>query len=172
MPLRSVSGKYPWERYEPSYSPSYGLNTTTTVLQEWLWHLITNKGWYAIKQRTQTQGLRKGEEELEIGGRIKTIQTSTLLRSARILWRVLKTWGDLLSLRLWWKTISKSWCGKLTWSIIIIIIIIIVFTSIITPCTFKVCLYGWLDDNISSASTWHTCMHKFYKTPWRYCAAT
>ena len=24
--LRSLSGKYPWERYEPPYTPSYGLN--------------------------------------------------------------------------------------------------------------------------------------------------
>ena len=31
--------KYPWERYEPSYPPSYGLNSSTTVLLgEWLWH--------------------------------------------------------------------------------------------------------------------------------------
>ena len=29
--LRSLSGKYPWERYEPPYPPSYGLNCTTTV---------------------------------------------------------------------------------------------------------------------------------------------
>ena len=29
---RSLSGKYPWERYEPPYPPSYGLNSTTTVL--------------------------------------------------------------------------------------------------------------------------------------------
>ena len=37
--LRSLSGKYPWERYEPPYPPSYGLNSTTTVpLGEWLWH--------------------------------------------------------------------------------------------------------------------------------------
>ena len=37
--LRSLSDKYPWERYEPPYPPSYGLNTTTTVLlEEWLWH--------------------------------------------------------------------------------------------------------------------------------------
>ena len=31
--LRSLSGKYPWERYEPPYPPSYGLNSTTAVLQ-------------------------------------------------------------------------------------------------------------------------------------------
>ena len=31
--------KYPWERYEPPYPPSYGLNSTTTVLLgEWLRH--------------------------------------------------------------------------------------------------------------------------------------
>ena len=36
---RSLSGKYPWERYEPPYPPSYGLNSTTSVLLgEWLWH--------------------------------------------------------------------------------------------------------------------------------------
>ena len=36
----------------PPYPPSYGLNSTTTVLLgEWLWHGITYKGWYAIKQR-------------------------------------------------------------------------------------------------------------------------
>ena len=37
--LRSLSGKYPRERYEPPYPPNYGLNSTTTVLfGEWLWH--------------------------------------------------------------------------------------------------------------------------------------
>ena len=35
--LRSVSDKYPWERYEPSLS--YELNSTITVfLEEWIWH--------------------------------------------------------------------------------------------------------------------------------------
>ena len=35
--LRLLSGKYPWERYEPPLPPSYGLNSTTTVLLgEWL----------------------------------------------------------------------------------------------------------------------------------------
>ena len=54
--LRSLSGKYPWKRYEALYPPSYGLNSTTTVLLgEWLWHWITYKVWYAIKQRNQTK---------------------------------------------------------------------------------------------------------------------
>ena len=30
--LRSLLGKYPWERYKPPYPPSYGLNSTITVL--------------------------------------------------------------------------------------------------------------------------------------------
>ena len=42
--LRSLSGKYPWERYEPPNPPSYVLNSTTTVLLgEWLWHKIPAK---------------------------------------------------------------------------------------------------------------------------------
>ena len=55
---------------------------------------------------TVTKGLIKGLEDLEVGGRVETIQTSALLRTARILRRVLETWGDLLSLKLQWKTIS------------------------------------------------------------------
>ena len=36
--LRSLSDKYLWERYEPPYPSSFGLNSTTTVLlREWLW---------------------------------------------------------------------------------------------------------------------------------------
>ena len=43
--LHSLTGTYPWERYEPPYPPSYGLNSTTTVLLEGgLWHQITYKG--------------------------------------------------------------------------------------------------------------------------------
>ena len=62
---------------------------------------------------TVTKGLLKGLEDLEVGGRVETIQTTALLRTARILRRVLETWGDLLSLKLQWKTISVSWCEKL-----------------------------------------------------------
>ena len=52
-------------------------------------------------------------EEVEIWGRAKTIQTTALLRSARILRWIRETWEDLLSLRLQWKSISKRWCEKL-----------------------------------------------------------
>ena len=49
--------------------------------------------------------LLKGLEDLEVGGRVETIQMTALLRMARILRRVLDTWGDFLSLKLRWKTI-------------------------------------------------------------------
>ena len=62
---------------------------------------------------TVTKRLLKGLEDLEIGGQVETIQTTALLRTARILTRVLETWGDLLSLKLKWKTISWHWCEKL-----------------------------------------------------------
>ena len=55
---------------------------------------------------TVTKGLLKGLEDLKVGGRVETVQTTALLRRARILRRVLGTWGDLLSLKLQWKTIS------------------------------------------------------------------
>ena len=48
---------------------------------------------------TGTKELIQGLEDLEIRGRVKTVQTTTLLRSARILRRVLDTRGDLTSLQ-------------------------------------------------------------------------
>ena len=55
---------------------------------------------------TVTKGLLKGLEDLEVGGRVETIQTTASLRTVRVLRRVLETWEDLLSLKLQWKTIS------------------------------------------------------------------
>ena len=46
----------------------------------------------------QSQRLVKGLEDLEIKGRVEAIQTAELLKSARILRRVLETWGDLQSI--------------------------------------------------------------------------
>ena len=40
---------------------------------------------------TVTKGLLKGMEDLEVGGRAETIQTTALLITARILRRVLET---------------------------------------------------------------------------------
>ena len=54
---------------------------------------------------TVAKGLLKGQEDLEVGGRLETIQTTALLRTARILRRFLETWGDLLLLKLQWNTI-------------------------------------------------------------------
>ena len=49
---------------------------------------------------TVTKGLQKRMEDLEVGGRVEAIQTTTLLRTARILRSVLEILGDLLSLKL------------------------------------------------------------------------
>ena len=40
---------------------------------------------------TVTKGLLKGLEDLEVGGLVKTIQTPALLRTTRILRKVLET---------------------------------------------------------------------------------
>ena len=55
---------------------------------------------------TVTEWLVKGMKDWERRGRAETIETTAFLRKARILRRVLKTWGDFLSLRLQWMTIS------------------------------------------------------------------
>ena len=49
---------------------------------------------------TVTKGLLKSLEDLEVGGRVETIQTTALLKTARVLRRILETYGDLLSLNL------------------------------------------------------------------------
>ena len=62
---------------------------------------------------TVTKGLLKGLEDLEVGGREET--TQTLLKTARILRRVLETWGDVVThtpvkdyqLKLMWKTLKE-----------------------------------------------------------------
>ena len=56
---------------------------------------------------TVTKGLLKRREDLEVGRRVENIQITTLLRTARILRRVLETWED-------WETISLNWCEKLS----------------------------------------------------------
>ena len=61
---------------------------------------------------TLTKRLLKGLEDLEVGGRVETLQTA-FIKTARILRRVLEIWWDFLSLNLQWKTISLHWCEKL-----------------------------------------------------------
>ena len=85
----------------------YGL--TSTLLENWkkLWNMkVTIKPIVIGAFGTVTKGLLKGLEDLKVGGRVETIQTTALLKTARILRRVLETWGDLLSLNLQWKTIT------------------------------------------------------------------
>ena len=55
---------------------------------------------------TVTKGLLKGLEDLEVDDRVDTMQTTALLRTARILRIVLEILGDLLSLKLQWNSIS------------------------------------------------------------------
>ena len=74
---------------------------------------------------TVTKGLQKGLEDLEVGRRLEIIQTTALLRTAKILRRVLETWGYLLSLRLQLKNHQLTLMWKNSNEQIIIIIIII-----------------------------------------------
>ena len=88
-----------------------------------LWNMIVTIIPYVIGGLgTVSKGLVQGVGDLEITGRVETVQTTALLRPTRILRRALETWGDLLSFKPLWKTISYCSCEKL--SIIIIIIII------------------------------------------------
>ena len=43
---------------------------------------------------TVTKGLLKGLEDMEVGSRVETIQTTALMKTVRILRRVLETWGN------------------------------------------------------------------------------
>ena len=64
-----------------------------------MWNMkVTIRPIVIVAFGTVTKGLLKGLENLDV--------TKTLLRTARIPRRVLETWGDLLSLKLQWKTIS------------------------------------------------------------------
>ena len=55
---------------------------------------------------TVTKGLLKWLDDLKVGRWVETVQTTALLRTARILKRVQETWGDLQSLKLQRKTLS------------------------------------------------------------------
>ena len=55
---------------------------------------------------TIAKGLLKSLEDSDVGGQVETIQMTTLLSIAWIRRRVMETWGDLLSLKLQWKTIK------------------------------------------------------------------
>ena len=77
---------------------------------------------------TITKGLLKNLEDLEVGGRLETIQTTALQRTARILRRVLETCCHSDSSE---NHQLKLMCKTLMSKIIIIIIIIITIIIII-----------------------------------------
>ena len=59
---------------------------------------------------TVIKGLLKRLEDLEVGGPVETVQTTALLRTDKLLRKVLETWGELLSLSqliLMWKTLKE-----------------------------------------------------------------
>ena len=70
---------------------------------------------------TVTKGLVQGVKDLEIRGRVETIQTSASLRSARILRRVLETWRTCCRLDLSKRPSANA--GEKSSQMIIIIII-------------------------------------------------
>ena len=63
---------------------------------------------------TVTKGLIQGLKDLKIMGRVKTIKSTALLRSARTLRRARETWRGLMSFRLQWGTISWRLCEGLS----------------------------------------------------------
>ena len=67
----------------------------------WNWHSFCGHQ----KTNTGTGGFEKKR-------RMESIQTTALVKSTRIIRRVLETCGELLSLRFKWKTISVNWCEK------------------------------------------------------------
>ena len=90
--------------------------STSTLLENWkkLWNMMVTIIPIMVGAfSTVTKGLLKGLEDLEVGGWVETIQTTALLKTDRILRRVLETWGDLLSLKLQWKTNSWLGCEKI-----------------------------------------------------------
>ena len=65
--------------------------STSTLLRKWKkqWNMkVTIIPIVIGAFGTVTKGLLKGLEDLEVGGRVETIQTTALLRTARILRRV------------------------------------------------------------------------------------
>ena len=79
-----------------------------------LWNIeVTVKAVVIGTLGTIPKRLAKELEDLEIREQVETIQIIELLRSARILRRVLETRGYWRSLKLQWKTISLRRCEKL-----------------------------------------------------------
>ena len=68
--------------------------STSTLLKNWkkLWNMkVTIIPVVIGAFGTVTKGLFKGLEDFEVGGRVETIQTTALVKTARVLRRVLET---------------------------------------------------------------------------------
>ena len=72
----------------------------------WWYHSFWNSPWKPGKTLV----------EVDISKTTKTIKTTAVLKSVRILWRVLDICVDLLSLRLKWKTTCQICCEELVWN--------------------------------------------------------
>ena len=83
---------------------------------------------------TVTEGLLKGLEDLEVGGRVDTIQTTALLKTARILRKFLETGGDLLPLNLPMKDHQLKLMSKTLMSKYYIYTYIYIYIIIIMSC--------------------------------------
>ena len=100
------------------------MHIINTVLHLWVLSKDPVKNW----KEPNKKAIKK---ELEIRGRIETIQTTAMLRSDRILRRVLETRGVLLSFRLLWKTTSLCWCEKLLLLLLLLRLLLLVIIIII-----------------------------------------
>ena len=85
-------------------------STNTWILPE-NWKTVKHEGDsdtnYSWHPWNGSQVSKKRLEELEIR-KIEAIPTIELLKSTRVLKRVMETWGDFLSLRLPWKTANQN----------------------------------------------------------------
>ena len=81
----------------------FGSNLRTEKAVEHNDYGSSNSNWCVCNG---VKGLVKRLEELEIGGRTKTIQRTALMKLTRKLRRVQETWGNLLPFRLQWKDIG------------------------------------------------------------------
>ena len=73
----------------------YKYHDLASELKKKLWNMkVTIKPIVIGAFGTATKGLLKGVKDLDVDGWVETIQTTALLKTARILRRVLETWGD------------------------------------------------------------------------------
>ena len=90
-----------WVKLEESEKKGKSFDFTRELKKPW--NMKVTVIWIEINSLDiVTKGFVQGLEDLEIRGWVETIQTIALLKSARILRRVLETWEDLLSLKLLW----------------------------------------------------------------------